>query len=65
MEISLASGQTPVGAGLIMNSSVSTSRSLAPDGQLVMQFLDGAHQVISDMFVELTAKLHSVMEPKS
>jgi len=65
MDISLSNGQTPIGAGLIMNSSVSASHPLPPDGGRVMQFLDGSHQVISDMFVELTTKLHPLMEPKA
>lgn len=64
MDISLANGQIPTGTGLIMNSSVSSSRTLPADKQIVMQFLDGAHQVISDMFVELTTRLHPLMEPR-
>jgi uncharacterized protein (TIGR04255 family) len=64
MEVALANGGTPAGSGLIMNSSVSSSVVLRPELDIVMHFLDGAHQVISDMFVALTKQMHPVMEPK-
>ncbi len=64
MDIALANGATPSGSGLVMNSSVSSSVVLRPEQDIVMHFLDGAHQVISDMFVTLTKQLHAVMDPQ-
>jgi len=62
MSIKIAHGRIGAHTGLIMDSSISSTASFEPNVPGVMQFLDAAHQVISDFFIELTTPLHDLME---
>jgi uncharacterized protein (TIGR04255 family) len=62
MSVKLANGRIGPHTGLIMDSSISSSTALGPTVDVVMQFLDAAHTVVSDFFIELTGPLHGFME---
>jgi len=62
MNISLGKGKIDTKLGVVMDSSVACARPLEPSLKGVMAFLDEAHTIASECFVEITAALHEQME---
>lgn len=63
LTISLAEGQVLGAGAIIMDTSVSCTRGILPQATEIMKVLNAAHELVHQMFVNLTAPIHRLMQP--
>jgi uncharacterized protein (TIGR04255 family) len=64
MSVNLAAGVLSGNPAIVMDSSVLSQKPVSPESDQLLAVLDKAHDLIHDSFVEMTEKIHSLMNPR-
>ena len=63
MNLTLAEAMVNNELSIIMDSTVVITGEIAPDADSIMNSLNGSHQIIHEMFINLTVKIRDLMFP--
>jgi uncharacterized protein (TIGR04255 family) len=65
MTIALAEGAVAGEVGLVMNTQVVTAKPTEAKTEIVMNWLEMAHEIIRRSFIEMSQKIHDIMIPEN
>jgi uncharacterized protein (TIGR04255 family) len=64
LSVSVGDGKFNNQAGILLDTTASSSAEIAPELGAIMTMFDSAHDVTHNMFLELTKPLHELMQPQ-